>query len=358
MALEIAKVEECLKEDKNNKILFNALMLKFLEEYVPPVFGHLTESSARKYESCCRKLSVFFKGKYADEINSGMVMELISSMATEGSANKTIAGYVGVISSIFSFGGEQGCIERNFNPARDLSRNVKKRLKQFKQQRRYFSHEEEEAILKALYTTINSRNNELVAKESGLSDIREQMYILDVETGLRESELCNLRVRNLELHNKNKFTGYPEPQIRLIGKGRKERIVPLTKRALDSLPSKCWSKLTDPNEWVFINPLTTKDGAAGKPFTKLIRGLKLTAKRAGIADWERLKFHDFRRTFGVRYLKKHRKDYWTLKEILGHSSIAVTEKSYAWLETEDLHANFQDRQSGGQSGGESFDSNN
>ncbi len=337
-ALKIAFAERD-KKDKELKGItdkrhnFNNVMMQFLDEYVPARFGHLRPTTSKSYESISRNLVPFFLNKYLDEITPGLITEFISKRALDGVANKTIGNDIGVLSSMFTFAIENEYI--NYNPCINIKRGTKKRLKHFKEQRRFLTHEEEKAICKAFHLMQDPRDDKkLIEKVSELNDTRERMLIFDIETGLRRTELFQLKVKNLELERKNHVTGKAEPQIRIVGKGGKERIVPLSRRALDALPTKLWSKYNEPETLVFPNPIT------GKAFTSMLHGLKLGAKRAGIKDWEKIKIHDLRRTFACRYLKEHPKDYWSLMMLMGHSSLDVTRKSYAWLETADIHKNF------------------
>jgi integrase len=50
-----------------------------------------------------------------------------------------------------------------------------------------------------------------------------------------------------------------------------------------------------------------------------------------------LRWHDLRRTCGCRLLQDHGLSMEGVKEWLGHHSVTVTEKAYAFLEIEDLH---------------------
>ena len=65
----------------------------------------------------------------------------------------------------------------------------------------------------------------------------------------------------------------------------------------------------------------------------MLKGLKENLSRAGLdeAIW-----HDLRRTCGCRLLQDHHMSIERVSRWLGHSDIAVTQKSYAFLETEDL----------------------
>ena len=67
---------------------------------------------------------------------------------------------------------------------------------------------------------------------------------------------------------------------------------------------------------VFPNPKT------GKPLTTVKTGFVAACRRAGIAG---LRFHDLRHTFGSRLVEKGA-DIETVRSLLGHASIAVTQR--------------------------------
>src|SRR5262249_8497535 len=69
----------------------------------------------------------------------------------------------------------------------------------------------------------------------------------------------------------------------------------------------------------------------GTRFVQMDKGLKAAARRSGIVD---LQWHDLRRTAGCRWLQRDRKSMAEVSTLLGHSSIAVTEKAYAFIEPE------------------------
>jgi integrase/recombinase XerD len=62
--------------------------------------------------------------------------------------------------------------------------------------------------------------------------------------------------------------------------------------------------------------------------------LKAAARKAGIED---LTLHDLRRTCGCRLLQDYGASMEVVSRWLGHSSIVVTERCYAFLRVEDLH---------------------
>ena len=58
------------------------------------------------------------------------------------------------------------------------------------------------------------------------------------------------------------------------------------------------------------------------------KGFKATCRRAGISD---LRWHDLRRSCGCRLVQDHGLSFGEVKEWLGHKSIVVTERAYAFL---------------------------
>ena len=72
----------------------------------------------------------------------------------------------------------------------------------------------------------------------------------------------------------------------------------------------------------------------GTRYTQIARGLYAAAKRAGITD---LRWHDLRRTCGCRLIQDYRADLIHVSRWLGHTTTAMTERTYAFLRIEDLH---------------------
>lgn len=69
----------------------------------------------------------------------------------------------------------------------------------------------------------------------------------------------------------------------------------------------------------------------GARYVAMEKGFKAAARRARIVD---VRWHDLRRTAGCRWLQRDRRSMEEVSVLLGHSSIAVTEKSYAFLDAE------------------------
>jgi site-specific recombinase XerD len=137
------------------------------------------------------------------------------------------------------------------------------------------------------------------------------MLILFLETGLRKMELLNLHMDNLDLTNK---------YIKVLGKGQKERLIPLSNYAIHCI-----------FEYVYQNNITgylflTADGLllSNDGFKSLMRRIKLKSKI------KRIHAHLFTHTFATYYLIQNNYDIVKLQYILGHTDVKMV-MHYLWL---------------------------
>ena len=143
-----------------------------------------------------------------------------------------------------------------------------------------------------------------------LSAARNQtIFMLLLDTGLRTGELIGLKMGDVNMD---------EGLLKVIGKGKKERIVPVgsnAQRALQRYLFRFRPKPAHPGiDNVFLS-------AQGKPLTE--NSIKLTfsrlAKKSGV---HRLHAHLCRHTFATRFLINGG-DVFTLQQILGHSTLEM-----------------------------------
>jgi site-specific recombinase XerD len=133
------------------------------------------------------------------------------------------------------------------------------------------------------------------------------MLLLD--TGLRVGELINLKMDDVHMDE-----GY----LKVMGKGKKERIVPMGNNAQKALQRYLFrfrpKPMNSTNNNVFlsiINKSLTENGMK-LMFTRL-------SQRSGVC---RLHAHLCRHTFATRFLENGG-DVFTLQQILGHSTLEV-----------------------------------
>lgn len=132
--------------------------------------------------------------------------------------------------------------------------------------------------------------------------------------GLRVSELINLRISHI----------YTEEEIiRVIGKGNKERLVPIGQSALKSIEvyqtyiRSQWHRFHQHDDMLFLN-------RRGEPITRVMvfTFLKNLAKEAGIQ--KKISPHIFRHSFAT-HLIEGGADLRAVQMMLGHASITTTE---------------------------------
>lgn len=132
--------------------------------------------------------------------------------------------------------------------------------------------------------------------------------------GLRVSELCNLLLSDLYLD---------EGFLRVTGKGNKQRLVPISERAIRELKS--W--------FVFRNSINIKPGEEDYVFISAARkkhlsritvfhNIKVYAEQAGIQ--KTISPHTFRHSFATHLLEGGA-NLRAIQTMLGHESISTTE---------------------------------
>ncbi len=144
-----------------------------------------------------------------------------------------------------------------------------------------------------------------------------------IDTGIRLSELCNLHFEDAHVEE-----GY----FKVMGKGSKERIVPLGATAQKML----WryiihfrpEPLLSADNYLFL----TLDGKPLKP-----NAVKLLVNRWGKkASVPRLHAHLCRHTFATNYLVHKCGDVFRLQQILGHTSLEMVRRYVHYASTQYL----------------------
>jgi len=135
--------------------------------------------------------------------------------------------------------------------------------------------------------------------------------------GLRVAEMAGLDVRDVDLHRGD---------VRVLGKGRKERIVPLPGAAREVLGEyldfrRAPGLLAEP---LFPSLRKSADGGARRLSTRDFRRIvKARARRVGIAD--RVHPHRLRHSYATHLLDMGA-DLREIQELLGHASLSTTQK--------------------------------
>jgi integrase/recombinase XerD len=218
----------------------------------------------------------------------------VDSLYRAGLASRSISRHITSLRNFHRFLLEQGCIHND--PAALLILP-----KQWQSLPKYLNTQQVNDLLAAPDPT----------KRMGLRD-RAMLEFL-YATGLRVSELCHVRMSDIELN-----LGF----VRVTGKGNKQRIVPVGKTAIaaveeylkDGRPKLLRGR---PSAYLFV---TARGGPLTRQaFWKLLGG---HGKRIGI--FQRLSPHVIRHSFATHLLEGGA-DLRSLQTMLGHADISTTQ---------------------------------
>lgn len=165
--------------------------------------------------------------------------------------------------------------------------------------------------------------------DSPFSARNKALLELMYATGLRISETINLEFKNLDLEN---------CIIRVMGKGSKERIVPINDYAIKALESYIQEYRPslikeEVNNYLFLNN-------HGKMLTRqgVFKMLKIECLKKGIK--KNISPHTIRHTFAT-HLLENGADLRIIQELLGHSDISTTQ-IYTHISNETLHREYNE----------------
>lgn len=165
---------------------------------------------------------------------------------------------------------------------------------------RFLTHEEADVLLKDLQVR---------------DTITYNMALLSLHCGLRAGEIFNLKWGNVDLDR---------GQLTIMdAKGNKCRVAFLTKATKEMLSKLLRKDGKEPRELVFTNKQGEKFTEIPDVFESVVRAVGLNE---GIDDpRHRVVFHTLRHTY-ASWLVESGTDLYTVKELLGHGTITMTER--------------------------------
>ena len=158
--------------------------------------------------------------------------------------------------------------------------------------------------------------NRLLAQpdESTVAGLRDKAMIeILYSSGLRVSELCGLKIADIQME-----TGC----LRCIGKGNKERIVPMGRKALDIIKkynAESRTEILGDKTSIYLFP-----SKRGRPVNRFNfwKTLKIYGMRAGIQ--KKISPHTLRHSFAT-HLLDNGADLRSVQMMLGHADISTTQ---------------------------------
>ncbi len=270
-------------------------MNSLIEEYINYIYieKRLSANTKDAYKRDLVSFSTFLDNKKVNNIKSNDIRDYIKYLNDNNEKDKTIARKIVSIRTFFDYLMRENIIE--VNPCEKVeSPKLKKTLPKT-------LNEEEINILLDIKpkTALEWRNKAMI----------ELMYA----AGLRVSELVELEVNDVNLKDN---------YVRVFGKGKKERIVPMADITTDIL-----------NEYISVYRNSLLKGyltdkvfisSYGKGMTRqgFFKNLKKIAKEKGIK--KDFSPHTLRHSFAT-HLLEHGADLRSIGELLGHENIKTTQ---------------------------------
>jgi len=276
----------------------HALVVSFMN-YIKIEKG-LAANTLTAYDHDLRKLEAFAekRGLSLEAVTREHIVDFLGDLYRQGLDSHSVARHMASLRNFFRFGLAEGAI--TLDPMLNLeSPKMRRRLPV------YLRMEDVDRLL----------NQPDLSTPYGLRDhaILEVLY----STGLRVSELVNLKVSDLETRM---------GCLRCIGKGDKERLVPVGRKALAAV--RAYIEKSRPqllgrrdtvkaSPWLFVNRF-------GNRLSRIAIWRLLTAygRRAGIRA--RLSPHKLRHSFATHLLERGA-DLRSVQLMLGHADISTTQ---------------------------------
>lgn len=273
---------------------------------------HLSEHTIGDYTRTLRKFAGFLVTDPPVHEITGQHVQLFLASHKDLS-NKSLLNYYIGLSALWTWLVREGfCAEnivRKLTPPKPEKKEVVP-----------LTQEEVKAIMSALNRSrVYQRDGQAVDHALGSMERNRAIILLMLDTGLRASELCDLKVEDVDNRNNRIFVR--------MGKGMKERMLPFSPRTGQMIWRYLASrKETEPGDALFVSKLNRAMNR-----TKLAEMFASIGRRAGVANFHP---HRLRHTFAIQYLRNGGNAY-TLQAMLGHSSLDMV-KHYLRLAQTDV----------------------
>jgi site-specific recombinase XerD len=260
----------------------------------------LSENTLRDYQITFRKFFNFLdEDPPINEITPEQVKSFLVSQ--NGVSKKTLLNYHIGLSALWTWAVKEELVQEHVIQKVDRPKPEKKDI-------RPYSHAEVKAMLDVIsHSKLYSRPGKRECSHAlpHVDRNRAMIYLL-LDTGVRVSELGNLRLNNIDFRNR---------RITVMGKGSKQRTIPFSPRTGQVL----WRYLAQrkdstADEFLFV----TNEGRM-LTRSRILNILRTLGSRAGVNG---VNVHRFRHTFAINFLRNGG-DPFSLQRLLGHSSMEM-----------------------------------
>lgn len=229
-----------------------------------------------------------------EQLSHSFVRSWLASLKDEGISSKSINRKISTLKSFFKYGLKMGSIKQS-PMGKIIAPKNEKRLPNFVADK----------DIKTLFDYV-----EFADDWKGQTE--RLILLLFYHTGMRLSEMIYLKESSVDIHNKT---------IKVLGKGNKERILPLSPQVIQDVKDYLRRKkteFTDPqNDYLLVNE-------KGKIFYPRAIYSIVRKYLNAVTTIDKRSPHVLRHTFAT-HLTNNGAGINAVKELLGHSSLAATQ---------------------------------
>lgn len=247
-------------------------------------------NTLRDYRVTFTKLANFLGDVEFRKITRSRIVEFFDQQPVSA---KTLRNYHADLSALWQWAMQKGLCEEN------IIRSIRPPIVEKKE---VIPLDRVEIL--ALLNQATKTNNQVIALRN-----KAILYVL-LDTGLRASELCRLKIQDI-----NHVTLH----ITVFGKGKKERRIPISQTTFAAIQDYLKQR-GGKSEWVFVT-------MGNRPINRNRLGdiLEGIGNQAGIG---RVYPHRFRHTFAIQFLRNGGNIY-SLQRILGHATLDMVKRYLA-----------------------------
>lgn len=239
-------------------------------------------------------IEVQFGSIKIEEINASFVRSWLASMKESGLESKSLNRKISTLKSFFKYQLKQGIVLTS-PMVTIVSPKVKKRLPQFV----------DEKDIHTLFSYVEFPDN----WEGKTHRLLLQLFY---NTGMRQAELVNLTESQIDNSNGN---------IKVLGKGNKERILPVSKDLMMLIKEYIDGKRINFEQ--FDRELLLVNGKGKRLYPKYVYNV-VRQYLTYVTTIDKKSPHVLRHSFAT-HLMNNGADLNAVKELLGHSSLAATQ---------------------------------
>lgn len=274
-------------------------MSKEVEEYLTylKIQKKYSEHTIKKYAMIYQEYEAYLQviNKTILNIETVELKNFTYQLYDRSYKSATIANYISSLKSLYKYFIQIGYLENN------ITKNLKYPKKENKLYEIIYQEE-----LQQFFTAIE--------QEKKYQKRNKALFLLLYTSGIRVSECANLQLKDIN---------YEENLVKVYGKRKKERIVPITQETIQAIQVYIATQRqtldsTNKNKYMFLNN-------QGQQLTD--RGIRyLTTKFCKKAAlYTNISPHKFRHTLATNLLNNGM-DLRLIQEILGHETLTTTQK--------------------------------